>query len=106
MCAYPNHVRVPDNAMDLYSSSDYWILSGPVVYHAGEKKMVNFNLNLLREGQTVGCLVNKERELHYYVDGKDQGVGWVGMPRYGLLWGFADVYGQVTKIKLEYLCGK
>ena len=67
---------------------------------------MDFNLESLRVGQSIGCLVNKEGELRYFVDGKDQGVGWTGLPTDKPLWGFADIYGLARKIKSEFLCGE
>ncbi len=83
-------------------SSKYWILSTSTVHHDDQAERVHFNPNLesLRDGQTVGCLVTETGELHYFVDGKDQGVGWNGLPVDKPLWGFADIYGRTTKIRL------
>ena len=85
--------------MDLLDSSDYWILSASTVYHGGEKRIVDYDLDSLQVGQTIGCVVNKKGELHYCVDGKDQGVGWEGMPRDRPLWGFVNIYGLARRIK-------
>lgn len=90
----------------MYRSSDYWILSASTVHHNGQEKKVDFNLESLRIGQTVGCSVNKEGELRYFIDGKDQGVGWTGLPLDKPMWGFADIYGLARKIKSDFLCGK
>ena len=60
----------------------------------------------LKVGQTVGCSINKDGELRYFIDGRDQGVGWSGLPLDKPMWGFADIYGLARKIKSEFLCGK
>lgn len=100
----PDDIPVPSGALDLYRSEDYWILSASTVHHNGQEKRVDFNLESLRVGQSIGCLVNKEGELRYFVDGKDQGIGWTGLPTDKPLWGFADIYGLARKIKSEFLC--
>ena len=100
-----NNIPVPSGALDLYRSSDYWILSASTVHHNGQENKVDFNLESLRVGQTVSCSVNKEGELRYYIDGQDQGLGWSGVPTDKPLWGFADIYGLARKIKSEFLCG-
>ena len=102
----PDEIPVPSGALDLYRSSDYWILSASTVHHDGQESKVDFNLESLRVGQTIGCLVNKQGELRYYIDGQDQGVGWRGLPTDKPMWGFADIYGLARKIKSEFLCGK
>lgn len=102
----PDDHPVPSGALDLYRSHEYWILSASTVHHNGQERRVDFNLESLRVGQSVGCLINKEGELHYFVDGKDQGVAWTGVPIDRPMWGFADIYGLARKIKSEFLCGK
>jgi len=76
------------------------------VHHCSQENKVDFNLESLRVGQTIGCLVNKTGELRYFVDGKDQGIGWSGVPIDKPMWGFADIYGLARKIRSEFLCGK
>ena len=102
----PDDRPVPSGALDLYKSPEYWILSASTVHHNGQEKRVDFNLESLKVGQSVGCVVNKDGELHYHIDGKDQGVGWTGLPTDKPLWGFADIYGLARKIKSEFLYGK
>ena len=99
----PDDIPISSGAPNFYDSSDYWFLSLDTVHHSCKERNINLSLHLLRVGQTVGCLVNTAGELHYYVDGEDRGVGWEGMPQDRPLWGFVDLYGWVTKIKL---CGK
>ena len=68
---------------------------------------MDFNLEQLRVGQTIGCVVNKEGQMRYFVDGKEPGyLGWTGVPTDKPLWGFADIYGLARKIKSEFLCGE
>ena len=106
MCC-PDDIPVPSGALDLYRSSDYWILSASTVHHSGQERKVDFNLEHLRVGQTIGCVVSKDGEMKYFVDGKEPGhVGWTGVPTDKPLWGFADIYGLARKIKSEFLCGK
>ena len=103
----PDSIPVPSGALDLYRSSDYWILSASTVHHNGQERKVDFNLEQLRVGQTIGCVVNKEGQMKYFVDGKEPGyLGWTGLPTDKPLWGFADIYGLARKIKSEFLCGE
>ena len=90
----------------MYRSSNYWILSASTVHSSGQERKLDFNLESLRVGQTIGCCVNKDGELRYFVDGVDQGVGWTGLPTDKPFWGFADIYGLARKIKSEFVFGK
>lgn len=76
------------------------------MHNNGEEKKVDFNLESIRVGQSIGCSVNKQGELHYFVDGDDKGVGWSGVPTDKPLWGFADVYGLALKIKSMFIFGE
>ena len=102
----PDNIAVPSGALDLYRSADYWILSASTVHHNGQERRVDFNLESLGVGQSVGCMVNKEGELRYFLDGVDQGVAWSGVTTDKPLWGFADIYGLARKIKSDFLFGK
>lgn len=99
----PDDGPVPSGALDLYRSVDYWILSASTLHHNGQEKRVDFNLESLKAGQTVGCCVNREGELRYFINGMDQGVAWTGLPTDRPMWGFADIYGLARKIKSEFL---
>ena len=102
----PDNRDVPSGALDLYRSSNYWILSASTVHSSGQERRVDFNLETLSVGQSIGCSVNKEGELRYFVDGVDKGVGWTGLPTDKPLWGFADIYGLARKIKSEFVFGE
>lgn len=97
---------VPSGALDLYRSSDYWILSASTLHHNGWEKKVDFNLENLKVGQSLGCAINKAGELRYFINGVDQGVAWTGLPTDKPMWGFADIYGLARKIQSEFLFGK
>lgn len=90
----------------MYRSSNYWILSASTVHSSGQERRVDFNLESLRVGQSVACSINKDGELHYYIDDDDKGVGWTGLPLDKPIWGFADIYGLARKIKSEFVFGE
>ena len=79
--------------------SDYWILVGNTVSHNIEEREHKVDLNSLREGRTVGCMVSREGELHVYVDGVDNGIVWTGLPTHKPFWGMVEAYGPVEKIQ-------
>lgn len=102
----PDDVPIPSGALDLYRSPDYWILSASTVHSSSQERKVDFNLESLRVGQSVGCTVTHEGELHYFIDGENKGVGWTGLPTDKTFWGFADIYGLARKIKSEFQFGE
>ena len=94
------YIRIPSHALEWPDHSDYWILDGSIVYHNSERRNLKVNLDSLREGQTVGCMVSREGELHVYSDDVDKGIVWTGLPTHKPFWGVADVYGHTKKIQL------
>lgn len=96
----PDEIKVPLGALDLYKSGNYWILSASTVHHQGREKKVEFNVEELKVGDTVGCSIHEDGTLHYYVNGKDRGISWNDkLPTNQAMYGFADVYGAVRKIR-------
>ena len=65
---------------------------------------MNFNLDNLKVGQSVGCCVTRW-ELRYFIDGVDQGIAWTGLPTNRPLWGVVDIH-YTTKIKSEFFFGE
>ena len=103
----PDNIKVPSGALATDTSIKYWTLSANKVYHNGRKKILEFNINKLRVGDTIGCSINKDGELHYYVNGKDRGVGWDDkLSIKQKVYGFVDIGGRVTKISSLFYCGK
>ena len=96
----PDNISIPRNTLKWSDHSDYWILAGSNVGHDGKRRELNVYLNLLREGQTVGCMVSREGELHVYIDGVDKGIVWTGLPTHKPFWGVADVFARTKKIQL------
>ena len=99
-CPAKTRIGIPRHAMEWRDHSDYWIQFSNVVHHNGEKRKLEVDLESLREGQTVGCMVSREGELHVYIDGVDNGIVWTGLPTHKPFWGVADVYGRTKKIQL------
>ena len=103
----PNEIKVPFSVTSLYTSENYWILSCSTVCHQRRTKIVEFNLDDLKAGDTIGCSIHEGGTLHYYVNGKDRGVGWDDkLPINQAVYGIVDVQGRVTKIRSLFHYGK
>ena len=103
----PDEIKVPHSTYDLFTSENYWILSYSTVHHKGREKKVEFDLYDLTVGDIIGCSIHEDGTLHYYVNGKDRGVGWDDkLPVNQAVYGIVDVYGCVTKIRSLFHYGK
>ncbi|XP_059055194.1 neuralized-like protein 4 isoform X2 [Achroia grisella] len=62
----------------------------------------NFNLDELREGDTVGMMRKSNGKLHYFINGVDQGVAAdkVEQP----VWGVVDLYGMTVRVTIVDPC--
>ena len=97
---------IPSDARPFFCSPNYLILSCSTVHNSGQKRCINFALEDLVEGDSIGCMVTSNGELHYYLNGEFQCVGWTGLPTDRLYWGVVDLHGSVTKIKSEFAFSK
>lgn len=57
-----------------------------------------FNLDELREGDRVGMMRKANGNLHYYINGQDQGVAAQRVAQ--TLWGVIDLYGMTIKVTI------
>uniref|UniRef100_A0A1A9VHQ9 NHR domain-containing protein n=1 Tax=Glossina austeni TaxID=7395 RepID=A0A1A9VHQ9_GLOAU len=57
-----------------------------------------FNLDELREGDRVGMMRKLNGNLHYYINGQDQGVAATRVAP--TLWGVIDLYGMTIKVTI------
>ena len=78
------------------------------VWYKGEELCkLDFNTWQLKVGQSLGILLTRERDLHWFVDNKWRGM--VHVDDYPLdrpLWGVADVFGRCTQVKAEICNGE
>ena len=58
----------------------------------------HFNLDELREGDTIGIIRKSNMSLHYMINGMDQGVAVQHLP--GPIWGVIDLYGMTVKVSI------
>ncbi|KAL4717652.1 hypothetical protein ACJJTC_000801 [Scirpophaga incertulas] len=62
----------------------------------------NFNLDELREGDTVGMMRTRNGQLHYYINGVDQGAATDKVEPQ--VWGVVDMYGMTVKVTIVDPC--
>ncbi|KAK7792172.1 hypothetical protein R5R35_005131 [Gryllus longicercus] len=57
-----------------------------------------FNLDELREGDRIGMMRKSNGNLHYFINGLDQGVAATKVP--ACVWGVVDLYGMTVKVTI------
>lgn len=57
-----------------------------------------FNLDELREGDRIGMVRKANGDLHFYINGLDQGVAANNVP--ACVWGVVDLYGMTVKVTI------
>ncbi|GAB0091056.1 neuralized E3 ubiquitin protein ligase 4 [Sergentomyia squamirostris] len=57
-----------------------------------------FNLDELREGDRVGMMRKSNGNLHYFINGRDQGCAATKVSQ--ILWGVIDLYGMTIKVTI------
>ncbi|XP_047524615.1 neuralized-like protein 4 isoform X2 [Pieris napi] len=62
----------------------------------------NFNLDELREGDTIGMMRNSAGKLHYFINSIDQGVAADKVDQQ--VWGVIDLYGMTVKVSIVDAC--
>ena len=57
-----------------------------------------FNLDELNEGDRIGMMRKSNGNLHFYINGLDQGVAATKVPQQ--MWGVVDLYGMTVKVTI------
>ncbi|CAK1555013.1 unnamed protein product [Leptosia nina] len=99
----PATVRFPSTMTNMDSGTI--MMSGCKVLLNGQGTCVaygNFNLDELREGDTVGMMRNSSGKLHYFINGIDQGVAADKVEPQ--VWGVVDLYGMTVKVSIVDPC--
>ncbi|CAH0558081.1 unnamed protein product [Brassicogethes aeneus] len=58
----------------------------------------DFNLDELSEGDRVGMMRKVDGNLHYFINGLDQGIAAQRVPQ--IVWGVIDLYGMTIKVSI------
>ena len=104
----PDEIQVlPWSLYDWRGRRNYWILKSSTVYHHGREKEVQFDINELTVGDTIGCSVHKDGTLHYYINGIDKGICWGDkLPTNQTMYGVVGVWGHHKRIRSLFHYGK
>ncbi|CAH2034233.1 unnamed protein product, partial [Iphiclides podalirius] len=95
----PATIRFPSTMTNMDSGTV--MMSGSKVLLNGHGTCMeygNFNLDELREGDTVGMMRKSCGHLHYYINGIDQGVATDNVDQH--VWGVVDLYGMTVKVTI------
>ena len=76
-----------EEVVDLRDRMPVWMLSGQDLQHCEDEEedededvAYGLHLDLLTPGNRVGVMVNNAGELHYYLNGNDQGCAFTNIP--------------------------
>ncbi|KAL1457888.1 hypothetical protein WDU94_008070 [Cyamophila willieti] len=91
----PTELNFPTTMTNVTSGT--WMMTGNGVMHNGTTVMDNYgqNLDRLQIGDRVGVLIDDNKNLHFFVNGEDQGESIKKMP--DNLYGVVDLYGQAAE---------
>ena len=83
-------------------------LTGQNVSYNGKKLCkLDFHTNELTDGQSVGILLTRGRDLHWFVDDQWRGEVHVGdYPLDELTWGVVDVSGGCKQVRADICTGE
>ena len=75
-------------------------MSGTSILHDGHTATEDYGCDLdqLKEGDRVGVMRNSQGELHFHVNGRDQGVAASGLP--SPVWAVVDLYGKCAQVSI------
>ncbi|XP_013115152.2 neuralized-like protein 4 [Stomoxys calcitrans] len=95
----PNVLHFPATMTNMRSGTIMMSGCGILTNGKGTRRQYGeFNLDELREGDRVGMMRKANGNLHYYINGQDQGVAATRVP--STLWGVIDLYGMTIKVTI------
>ncbi|XP_065359109.1 neuralized-like protein 4 [Calliphora vicina] len=95
----PNVLHFPATMTNMRSGTIMMSGCGILTNGKGTRRQYGeFNLDELREGDRVGMMRKSNGNLHYYINGQDQGVAATRVA--STLWGVIDLYGMTIKVTI------
>ena len=94
----PDTLTLPLSATGLRDGT--WVMSGTSILRDGHTASEEYgrDLDQLKEGDRVGVMLNQQGELHFYVNGRDQGVAASSLP--SPAWAVVDLYGKCAQVSV------
>ncbi|KAK0040385.1 neuralized-like protein 4 [Biomphalaria pfeifferi] len=95
----PSNMNFPFSATGFRDGT--WVMSGMSILCDGHSLVEDYGCDLdqLSEGDKVGVMRTSEGELHFYVNGMDQGVAATGIP--STVFAVVDLYGKCAQVSIS-----
>uniref|UniRef100_A0A3B4YF25 Neuralized-like protein 4 n=1 Tax=Seriola lalandi dorsalis TaxID=1841481 RepID=A0A3B4YF25_SERLL len=99
----PEELEFPNTMTDI--DYDTWMLSGTAIMQDGNTMRNNYGCDLdsLTTGSRIGMMRSASGDLHYYINGVDQGVACSGLPPE--VFAVIDLYGQCVQVSITSSSG-
>nr|XP_014345078.1 PREDICTED: neuralized-like protein 4 [Latimeria chalumnae] len=99
----PDELEFPNTMTDI--DYDTWMLSGTAIMQDGNTMRNNYGCDLdsLTSGSRIGMMRTANGDLHYYINGVDQGVACTGLPPE--VFAVVDLYGQCVQVSITSSTG-
>ncbi|XP_035265365.1 neuralized-like protein 4 isoform X2 [Anguilla anguilla] len=99
----PEELEFPNTMTDI--DYDTWMLSGTAIMQDGNTMRNNYGCDLdsLTTGSRIGMMRSATGDLHYYINGVDQGVACTGLPPE--VYAVIDLYGQCVQVSITSASG-
>ncbi|KAM6949638.1 neuralized-like protein 4 isoform 1-T1 [Aplochiton taeniatus] len=101
----PEELEFPNTMTDI--DYDTWMLSGTAIMQDGNTMRNNYGCDLdsLTTGSRIGMMRSASGDLHYYINGVDQGVACTGLPPCKEVYAVIDLYGQCVQVSITSSSG-
>ncbi|XP_065806453.1 neuralized-like protein 4 isoform X4 [Labrus bergylta] len=99
----PEELEFPNTMTDI--DYDTWMLSGTAIMQDGNTMRNNYGCDLdsLTTASRIGMMRSATGDLHYYINGIDQGVACTGLPPE--VFAVIDLYGQCVQVSITSSSG-
>ncbi|XP_064459470.1 neuralized-like protein 4 isoform X2 [Ornithodoros turicata] len=95
----PDVLDFPPTMTNMRSGTIMMSGSGILTNGKGSRREYgDYNLDELHEGDTIGVVCRSNGNLHYYINGVDQGIASSALP--DVVFGVVDLYGMTVKVTL------
>ncbi|XP_068960104.1 neuralized-like protein 4 [Petaurus breviceps papuanus] len=101
----PEDLEFPNTMTDI--DYDTWMLSGTAIMQDGNTMRNNYGCDLdsLGTGSRIGMMRTAKGDLHYFINGQDQGPACSGLPAGKEVYAVVDLYGQCVQVSITSATG-